>query len=230
MWAIAIVVIVVALVRTHRVDTTEVILFCVLVPSVILHEVAHGAVALVFGDDTAKRAGRLTLNPLRHVTVWGTIVIPVITVLAGLGWFGWAKPVPVTTSKLRSPRNAGVVVALAGPATNLALAAIFGAIFALYLSAGLRTGVSLLARIVFYAGFMNLWIACFNLVPIPPLDGSAVVERMLPSAWWPGYLRVRPYGMFLIFGALVVMSFTRVDVLQWFVNHLVTWWAGLVHA
>jgi len=220
------------LVRSHRVTSTEIILFCVLVPSVILHEVAHGVVALWCGDDTARRAGRLTLNPLRHVTVFGTIIVPIITVLAGIGWFGWAKPVPVNVARLRSPRNQGVLVALAGPLTNLVLAAIFGAAFYLGYAVG-SPGVvatSLGARVLFYAGFINLWVACFNLVPVPPLDGSAVVERLLPKAWWPGYLRLRPYGMLLIVGALVLMSLAHADPLQRVVDDLVTWWARLVHA
>ena len=109
-----------------QITQLEVIIFCVLVPSLILHEVAHGWVALACGDDTAKRAGRLSLNPMRHVDVVGTLIVPAVTVLAGWGFFGWAKPVPVNLSKLRSPRNQGVLVALAGPATNVVLAALAG--------------------------------------------------------------------------------------------------------
>src|SRR5438477_12764256 len=95
-----------------------------LVPSVILHEVSHGAVALVFGDDTAKRAGRLTLNPLRHVDPFGTLILPAILVLAGAAPFGYAKPVPVNVGRLRRPRDHGLLVSLAGPATNLTLVAL----------------------------------------------------------------------------------------------------------
>ncbi len=232
MWLIVVVAIVAILVRSHRISSTQIILFCVLIPSVILHEISHGAVALAFGDDTAKRAGRLTLNPLRHVTPWGTIIVPIITVIAGLGWFGWAKPVPVNVGRLRSPRNHGVLVALAGPATNLVLAAIFGVLFYVVFAAGHAGPVtaSLGARILFYAGFINVWVACFNLIPIPPLDGSALIERLLPASWWPGYLRFRPYGMLVIIGALVLMSFAQVNPLQSVVSHLVTWWVGVVHA
>ena len=231
-WTIVVVAIVAILLRSHRITSTEIILFCVLVPSVILHEVAHGVVALWFGDDTAKRAGRITLNPLRHVTLFGTIIVPLITVIAGIGWFGWAKPVPVNVSKLRSPRNQGVLVSLAGPFTNVLLAAIFGAAFYLLFAAGNSGPVvtSLGARILFYAGFINLWVACFNMVPVPPLDGSAILERLLPSSWWPGYLRIRPYGMLIIIGALVLMSFAHASPLQRVVTDLLTWWAHLVHA
>ncbi len=231
-WIIVIVAIVVILLRSHRINSTDVILFCVLIPSVILHEIAHGVVALWFGDDTAKRAGRITLNPLRHVTVLGTIIVPIITVIAGFGWFGWAKPVPVDVRKLRHPRNESVLVSLAGPFTNVLLAAIFGVLFYVIYALGHPGGVptSLGARILFYAGFINLWVACFNMIPIPPLDGSALVERLIPRSWWPGYLRFRMYGMFIILGALVLMSFSDTSPLQSVVTHLIQWWSHVVHA
>jgi Zn-dependent protease len=229
---IVLIAVVAILVRSHRISATEIILFCVLIPSVILHEISHGVVALWCGDDTAKRAGRITLNPLRHVTVFGTIIVPIITVLAGIGYFGWAKPVPVNVSRLRSPRNQGVLVALAGPLTNIVLAAIFGAAFYLVYAMGAHGPVatSLGARILFYAGFINLWVACFNLIPVPPLDGSAVIERLLPRSWWPGYLRLRPYGMIVIIGALVLLSFAHTSPIQRVVTDLITWWAHVVHA
>ncbi len=231
-WVIAVVALVAILLRTHHISSTDVILFCVLIPSVILHEIAHGVVALAFGDDTAKRAGRITLNPMRHVTLLGTIIVPIITVIAGLGWFGWAKPVPVDVRRLRHPRNESVLVALAGPATNVLLAAIFGGAFYLVFALGHPGGVptSLGARILFYAGFINLWVACFNMIPIPPLDGSAIVERLIPRSWWPGYLRFRMYGMLIVLGALVLMSFSHTSPLQWVVTHLLTWWAHIIHA
>ena len=232
MWVIVAVAVGAILVRSHRLSTTDIILFCILVPSVILHEISHGLVALVFGDDTAKRAGRLSLNPLRHVTAWGTIIVPAITILSGLGYFGWAKPVPVNVGRLRSPRNHGVLVALVGPLTNVVIAAVFGAAFYFLYASGriAATGTSLGPRIVFDAGIINLWVACFNMIPIPPLDGSALVERLLPAAWWPGYLRVRPFGMLLVLGGIVLLSTAGVYPLQAAFEHIATWWGHLIHA
>ena len=106
----------------HTLGSTTLVLFAVVVPSIILHELAHGVTALAFGDDTARRAGRLTLNPVRHIDPLGTLVLPAVLALAGLGAFGYAKPVPINPSRMRHPRNDAVVVSLAGPATNLALA------------------------------------------------------------------------------------------------------------
>src|SRR5215469_1705643 len=114
LWIIAGAVILIALIAHHNITQTELIIFCVIVPSIILHEVSHGVVANAFGDDTAKRAGRLTLNPVVHVDPVGTLIVPALLSLAGAGVFGWAKPVPVNTGKLRSPRNEGVLVSLVG--------------------------------------------------------------------------------------------------------------------
>ena len=231
LWAALAVVAAVVLVRTHKLTEQEVILFCVLVPSLILHEVAHGLVALACGDDTAQRAGRLSLNPARHVDPLGTIIVPAITVLAGFGFFGWAKPVPVNLSRLRSPRNQGVLVALAGPATNAVLAALAAVAFRLsgaaahWPLAGLPP-VWVLA--LFYFGFINVWVGAFNMIPIPPLDGSVLVERMLPRSLWPGYLRARHYALPVLFIGIIALSWVHVYPTQPLVDRLETWWANLL--
>ena len=116
LWIVAIAVLVVALVVHHNITTQEIIIFCVVVPSIILHEISHGYVANAFGDDTAKRAGRLSLNPLVHIDPLGTLIVPALLSLTSLGVIGWAKPVPVNVGRLRSPRNEGLLVSLAGPA------------------------------------------------------------------------------------------------------------------
>lgn len=198
------VVLIYLVVSRHIVRGSELLLFVVLVPSIILHEVTHGGVAYLLGDDTAKRAGRLTLNPIPHIDIFGSIILPAILVLAGLPAFGYAKPVPVNISQLRHPRNGAVVVALAGPATNIVLAALAGAAIKLFpptLYGGYLSisSLSIGYQLLFYLGVANVLLAVFNLIPLPPLDGSAVIERMLPTAWWPGYLRIRMYTLPLIF-------------------------------
>ena len=142
---------------------------------------------------------------MAHVDPVGTLLVPGLLALSGLGFFGWAKPVPVDLSKLRSPRNQGVLVSLAGPATNLALAAVSGALFVV-LGAAHFSGATppLWTLILFNLGLVNIGLAVFNLLPIPPLDGSVLVERLLPRAWWPGYLQLRRYSMPLLLGLVLV--------------------------
>ena len=187
-----------------RLDRFTVISFVALVAAVILHEIAHGVVALWFGDDTAKRAGRLTLNPIPHVDPFGSIIVPALGALSGAPVIGWAKPVPVDPRRLRHPRRDMLVVSLAGPGTNLLLmfasALVARALyhppaFGFTDLAGVPTGVQI--ALIFAA--VNLFLGLFNLVPIPPLDGAALLERVLPREWLPGWQRFRPYGVLVIF-------------------------------
>jgi Zn-dependent protease len=188
-----------ALVRRGVVGTNTLLLLAALFGSVILHEVSHGAVALRYGDDTAKKAGRLTLNPVSHVDPVGTVILPAVLVLAGASPFGWAKPVPVSPGKLRSPRNHSVLVSLAGPAVNIALALLAAVVLRGVIPDDGYAGRPPLAHEALLSlGVVNVVLAVFNLIPLPPLDGSAVVERLLPSRWWPGYLRVRQYSMAIL--------------------------------
>lgn len=183
-----------------------VVLIAVLIPSVILHEVMHGVVALRFGDDTAKQAGRLTLNPVAHVDPFGTIILPALLAIAGGGVFGYAKPVPVRPSRMRRPRDHGLLTSLAGPATNIVLAVL--AALALRAVLGPDASVSrpsqLLVEVLVALGLVNVVLAAFNLIPVPPLDGSALVERVLPEAWLPKWHQLRRYSMILVF-ALVFL-------------------------
>lgn len=230
-WIVAAVVaVVVVLVRTHHVSRFTVIEFAALVVSIIVHEVSHGVVALWFGDDTAKRAGRLTLNPVPHIDPIGTVVLPVLLTLAGGPAFGWAKPVPVNLSKLRRPRNESVVVGLAGPFVNVVLAVACGVGLGVVLS---PTDKTLLAagflpssfwiEALFALGTVNVILAVFNLIPIPPLDGSSVVERFIPRAWLPTYLRIRPYTLIL---PLVFVVFFP-SALNAIFNPALRWWSHL---
>ncbi len=191
----------------HTLSSTTLIVFAVAVPSIILHELAHGVTALGFGDDTAKRAGRLTLNPLRHIDPIGTLVLPGVLALAGLGAFGYAKPVPINPARMRNPRNSALVVSLAGPATNLALAGLSIVLLRVARPAGTAQavnfvvsnfGVGALApadRVLYLLGFVNVTLAVFNALPIPPLDGSAVVARLLPRSALPAWYSFQQYAM-----------------------------------
>jgi Zn-dependent protease len=180
--------------RVLSVDTL--VLFAAFIPSVILHEVSHGAVALAFGDDTAKKAGRLTLNPVPHIDPFGT--------LTGFGAIAYAKPVPVNVLRLRHPRNQSLLVSLVGPAVNIVLALAAALVFRAVIGS---TPIFIdshgfpqqaLPKVLFALGYVNVILAVFNLIPIPPLDGSAVVERVLPRSWWPGYLRLRQFSLPLV--------------------------------
>jgi Zn-dependent protease len=205
------------------------VLVAVLIPSVILHEVSHGAVANVFGDDTAKRAGRLTLNPLAHVDPFGTVLLPLLLSLSGVGAFGYAKPVPVNPRKLRHPRQHSLYVSLAGPVVNIALALISVVLLNTLYDGAIQRAFSVddLAigpKILFWLGFINVILAVFNLLPIPPLDGSAFVERVLPTSWWPTWLRFRQWG----FGILLVLVFLIPGSLDRVFDPALRQWARLL--
>jgi Zn-dependent protease len=180
-----------------RLEIAEFVLF---IFSVILHEISHGWVALALGDDTAKRAHRLTLNPIEHIDPLGSIIVPALLLLSHTGVvFGWAKPVPVNVSRLRNPRNDAVLTGLAGPAMNLVLVAIADLILHT-----VHPETFWPVNLLIYFGLINLWLAMFNLIPVPPLDGSAVIERMLPTRWYGPYLAIRPYSMLLVFGVVII--------------------------
>ncbi len=185
-------------------DSVNVIFFVGLVVAVILHEISHGVVALWLGDDTAKRAGRLTLNPVPHIDPFGSLILPAIGALSGAPILGWAKPVPVNPALLRRGRQGMLLVSLAGPATNLALASA-AAVFARAAYAAVEHDVAyyadlpLVVLVPFLFAMVNLFLGLFNLVPVPPLDGSAILERMLPSSALGAWRSFRPYGMLVLF-------------------------------
>jgi len=173
--------------------------------SIILHECAHGWVANRLGDPTAKLAGRLTLNPLKHVDMVGTIILPgVLLTLRMLGHdtfvFGWAKPVPVMFSKLKNPKRDMIWVGLSGPAINIAIAVLLSRIFIV----GLPNAIESLIVIAIY---MNILLAVFNLIPIPPLDGSRIVMGLLPDKIAMKYSSIERYGILIVFGLLYLGAF-----------------------
>jgi Zn-dependent protease len=202
------------------------VFFGCLVVAVILHEISHGVVALWFGDRTAKEAGRLTLNPVPHIDPLGSIVLPAMGAILGVPVIAWAKPVPVNPNRLHNPRRDMLVVSLAGPATNFILMVIAAlAARAAFdpSTVPFRFGIADLplgVQILFSFALVNLFLGLFNLLPIPPLDGSAIIERALPGAWLPHWYKFRPYG-FLVLFLLVFSTGIISEFLRPFENRLV---------
>lgn len=167
--------------------------------SLTVHEAAHAWSADRLGDPTARLLGRLSLNPVVHIDLLGTIILPLFAVISGLPILGWAKPVPVNISRLRNPRRDFMLVAAAGPASNLLLALIAAVAIRLTMGdAGLSSDQPLVRFVL-----INVFLAVFNLVPVPPLDGGNVLAGLLPPSAADVFVRLRPYG-FLVLYALIL--------------------------
>lgn len=176
--------------------------------AVVLHELSHGYVASQLGDQTAARAGRLTLNPFAHVDLFGTIILPLVLVIAGAPFvFGYAKPVPVNFANLHNPRRDMVLVALAGPTTNLLLAALSAAalrVLPLPLPGLMPTEtLEIFGLMAWHSVLMNIGLAVFNLLPVPPLDGGRVATGLLPRSSATALAQLEPYGMLIIMALLM---------------------------
>jgi Zn-dependent protease len=171
----------------------------ILMASVILHEVAHGYTALRLGDPTAHYAGRLTLNPLKHIDPFGTVILPLLLIFLKSSFLiGWAKPVPVNPALLRDPQRGMMLVSAAGPLTNIALALVAALPLRILLSSLPPWLLDLLVNWC----IINIFLALFNLVPVPPLDGSKLVAYFLPPRMRAKYESITPYGLLVIIGLL----------------------------
>lgn len=197
----------------------------ILIPSVILHEVAHGFVAQRLGDSTARDAGRLTLNPIKHIDPFGSVLLPALLALARQNVFGWAKPVPVNPSRFSRPIGGMAITALAGPATNLLIALAVGRLGPFVEVDGrvFRTADGLMTDVLIGVLVVNAALAVFNMLPIPPLDGSRLLPLVLGPKGREMYFKVSQYGFFI----LILLLFVFEDSLA-FVGTAIEWVIRLV--
>lgn len=197
-----------------------------LIIAIVFHEVAHGAAALMLGDPTALEQRRLSLNPLRHVDAMGTLIVPGMLALVGGPIFGWAKPVPVRAGRLRNPRYGMMLVAAAGPGSNLLMAMIAAMVMgALIGLAGPDGAVSELA--LQWLGLfiiVNVFLALFNLLPIPPFDGSHIVGGLLPRSMVPGWQKLQQVGIvFIVILVAITWAFPGTGIIERVVLPPVEW-------
>jgi Zn-dependent protease len=179
-----------------------------LVIAIVFHEVAHGLVARRLGDRTAEERGRLTLNPIKHIDPFGTVILPLILAISHVPVFGWAKPVPVDYRRLRNPRRDMVLVALAGPGMNFLLALLGTALLAatISLSGGASDGApQMIAQNALNFLLINIVLAVFNLLPVPPFDGGHVVEGLLPLPLAQRFARIGRYSLLVLVVLLLVL-------------------------
>lgn len=176
----------------------------VLLISVVAHEVAHGAMAYYFGDPTAKNLGRLTLNPLKHLDIFGSIILPLILIVTNSGFvMGWAKPVPYNPYNLRNRRVGEIAVALAGVTVNFLIALFFGMILRFGFALDLPSSAQ---EIISYVVLINLVLMVFNLVPLPPLDGSKILLAFLPYRYERSIMALEQYGIFLVIAFVIFLG------------------------
>ncbi len=191
--------------------------------AITLHEAAHGFVARHFGDDTAAKAGRVTLNPLKHIDPFGTIILPAFLLATHAGFvFGYAKPVPVNFGALRNPKRNMIWVAAAGPGMNILLAAISAALLGVVI--GFAGDLPQWVPALLWSSVeINLILAVLNLWPIPPLDGSKIAVGLLPPPLALPLWRLSRFGMLFLVGIFLLAPMAGINVYGWMVGHPVAW-------
>jgi len=200
-------------------DISIIFQLAILIVSVMAHEVAHGATAYFFGDPTAKNQGRLTLNPIKHIDLFGSIILPLVLAFFGSGFIlGWAKPVPYNPYNLRNRRVGEFCVSIAGIIVNFLIALFFGMILRFGDSLGLSSATQ---EIMQYIVFLNLVLMVFNLVPIPPLDGSKILMAFLPASYERFVISMERWGLFLLIIFIVFGGWIVGDIVAWLFNLIV---------
>ena len=207
-----------------------------LIIAIVFHEVAHGLVARRLGDPTAAQMGRLTLNPIRHVDPFGTVILPMLLALAHAPIFGWAKPVPVNYHRLRNPRRDMVLVALAGPGMNLLLAVVGSLVLAatVWTAGGVASPAAVfIAQNSINFVLINIFLAIFNLIPLPPFDGGHVVEGLLPDGAAIQFRKIGRFSLLVFIFLLLILPMLSPNadivrrVVSPIVNSLAGWLLGM---
>lgn len=197
----------------HAIDVAFQI--AVLIFSVVIHEVSHGYAALALGDKTAQYAGRLTLNPVKHLDPLGSVLLPLMLAILGGPVFGWAKPVPYNPYNLRNQKWGPAIVGAAGPASNIALAVVFGLAMRFLPDIASPAAAPVIINFLSIAStivFLNLVLALFNLIPIPPLDGSKVLFALLPYQWYGVQRFLEQYGFFVLIIGVFFLGIGRLII------------------
>ena len=194
--------------------------------SVTMHEAAHAYTANLLGDNTAKKLGRVTLNPFKHIDRFGTVILPLLLILMNSPFiFGWAKPVPVMFHRLKNPLRDMVIVAIAGPLTNIALAIISASILSLMQNLSLLDNLWIVRTLINFI-FINIILAVFNMIPVPPLDGGRVAVGLLPKYFSYQLAKLERYGLFIIIGGIYLLPLIGKEIgiplepIHWFIQYV----------
>ena len=197
--------------------TTQILAFFFIFMSIVIHEISHGYAAYLLGDDTAKRSGRLSLNPLNHVDIFGTIILPIILFMTAGFAFGYAKPVPINPYNFKDYKRGMGITGAAGPLANFAITFILAIVFIILAKLGVSPTVRAF-DVIKLTMQVNIFLALFNLIPVPPLDGSRIVGAFLSDESYIKYSKLERYGMYIILGALVLGSVMNISIIGLIIN------------
>lgn len=196
---------------------SQVLAFFFIFMSIVIHEISHGYAAYLLGDDTAKRMGRLSLNPLHHVDIFGTIILPIILVMTAGFAFGYAKPVPINPYNFKNYKRGMGITGAAGPLANFVITFLLAILYVILVKSGFNQDLRAF-EVIKLTMQVNIFLALFNLIPVPPLDGSRIVGAFLSDEAYIKYSKLERYGMYIILGALVVGSLLNISIIGLIIN------------